>query len=159
MSKHMTWSTEQIEEWYLLHQAYSIDTPSIQFYNDLDRRRYAVKCEMVQHLNPFLDGDKPLREFNRVFQCKTQAEWNVFGLRGMSGGMFLNKLIKYVPDEESLARSLRIALSLPKDTREGQRRMQAFTSFLNEVILTQQVTRSQLQPARIPFLLSAWWHL
>src|SRR5258706_2045975 len=159
MSKQVTWSTEQIEEWYLLHQAYGMDTLSVQYYNDLDRRRYAVQCEMVQHLNSFLDGDKSMREFNRVFQRKTQAEWNVFGLRGMSGGMFLNKLIKYVPDEEGLAQSLRIALSVPKDSREGQRRMQAFAAFLNELILAKQVTRSQLQPARIPFLLSAWWHL
>jgi hypothetical protein len=114
---------------------------------------------MVEHLNFFISGHSSLREFNSLFQRKTQDEWNVFGLRGMSGGMFLNKLIKYVPDEEALVRRLRSALLVPDDAREGQRRMQIFDDFLNKLILAKQVSRSQLQPARAPFLLSAWWHL
>jgi len=47
----------------------------------------------------------------------------------------------------------------PEDTRDGQRHMQAFVRFLEGLIASQQVLRSQLQPARVPFFLSAWWHV
>jgi hypothetical protein len=88
-----------------------------------------------------------------------QVEWNVFGLRGTSGGMFFNMLVKYIPDEPLLARHLRSALTLPKDAHDGQRRMHSFVEFLGKLISRQYATRGQLQPARVPFFLSAWWHL
>jgi hypothetical protein len=37
--------------------------------------------------------------------------------------------------------------------------MRAFLEFLEETIASGQVTKAQLQPARAPFFLSAWWHL
>ena len=81
--------------------------------------------------------------------------------QGLSGGMFLNKLVKYVSDKQKLAQRLRKWLRVPitRDLRYGQRRMQGFIHFLDELITEQKATKSQLQPARVPFLLSAWWHL
>src|SRR5258708_17492934 len=61
-----------------------------------------------------------LKEFNTTFQQRTQGAWNVFRMRGTSGGMYLNKLVKYINDE-MLASHLRCGLRLPEDTREGQR--------------------------------------
>jgi hypothetical protein len=37
--------------------------------------------------------------------------------------------------------------------------MDGFIQFLEGLIASQQVLRSQLQPARVPFFLSGWWHL
>jgi len=77
----------------------------------------------------------------------------------MSGGMFLNKLVKYTPNEATFAHLLRLMIRAPEDMRDGQRQMQTFVRFLEGLIASQQVLRSQLQPARVPFFLSAWWHM
>lgn len=37
--------------------------------------------------------------------------------------------------------------------------MQAFLAFLDDLINSGAVERRQLQPARLPFFLSGWWHL
>ncbi len=77
----------------------------------------------------------------------------------MSGGLFLNKLIKHVPSRESLEYFLCVVLRDPDDMQEGQRMVQLFVQFLERLIASRQVERSQLQPIRTPFFLSAWWHV
>src|SRR5260370_34933783 len=79
-------------------------------------------------------------------------------MRVTSGGMYLNKIVKYI-HYEMLASHLRGGLRLPEDTREGQRHMQELTRYFEQLITHQKAPRSQLQPARIPFLLRACWHL
>jgi hypothetical protein len=155
----MGWSPEQIEQWRLRQRAYASDAASVMLHQDLDQRRSSVQQEMTLLLHSFLREEISVKTLNALFQQKMQAEWNVFSLRGMSGGMFFNKLVKYIPDEPLLTRHLRSVLALPKDTRDGQRRMHSFVQFLEEMISGQYVTRGQLQPARVPFFLSAWWHL
>jgi hypothetical protein len=154
----IVWSPEQIEQWRLRQCAYASDTASVLFHQDLDRRRWVVQQEMTQLLHSFQREEISVKTLNALFQQKMQAEWNVFGLRGMSGGMFFNKLVKYIPNETLLTQHLRSALALPKDIRDGQRRMYSFMQFLEKKISRQYVTRGQLQPARVPFFLSAWWH-
>jgi len=114
---------------------------------------------MIQCLNSFLDGAFTLKEFNTVFQQKTHHAWSDFHLQGMSGGLFFNKLVKYIPNEETFAHLLRMILRLPEEERDGQWQMQAFVRFLEGLIASQQVQRSQLQPTRVPFFLSFWWHV
>ena len=157
----MMWSNAQLEQWHERQQAFLADTLAVTQYQEIDQQRLQVQQEMVHLLKMFLEHEMSAKEFNAVFQQKTHGEWNVFGLRGLSGGMFLNKLVKYVSDEQKLAQRLRKWLYVPitTDTRYGQRRMQAFVHFLEELITEQKATKSQLQPARVPFLLSAWWHL
>lgn len=145
------WLPEQIEQWRLRQRAYASDATSVVLYQNLDQRRSAVQQEMTQLLHSFLQGEISVKAFNASFQQKMQVEWNVFGLRGTSGGMFFNRLVKYIPDEPLLARHLRSALTLPKDTHDGQRRMHSFVEFLGKMISRQYVTRGQLQPARVPF--------
>ncbi len=163
----MVWSNEQIEQWHLIQKAYLEDALSVTQNKHLDIQRVQAQQEMLQLLGSFLEGSVTLKEFNTVFQQKTHALWNAFSLRGMSGGLFLNKLVKHIPNEESLAHQLRSALRIPKiattshseDFWDGRKRMQSFTQFLEGWIASQQVLRSQLQPARVPFFLSVWWHL
>src|SRR6266849_6666348 len=52
-----------------------------------------------------------------------------------------------------------LMIHVPKDRREAQQRMQAFVRFLEGLITSQQVKRAQLQPARVPFFQSIWWHI
>jgi hypothetical protein len=64
-----------------------------------------------------------------------------------------------LPNEALLTRYLRSALLLPKDTWDAQRRMCSFVQFLEKMITSQHIPRGQLQSARVPFFLSARWHL
>jgi hypothetical protein len=153
------WSNKQIKQWQLTQRDYEQDTATVLHDTAVDQQRSLVQQEMIQTLFSFLEGLATLKGFNSVFQQKTHEAWNVFHLRGMSGGLFLNKLVKYIPSEEPFAHLLRLVLRVPEDVREGQQQMQAFMRFLEELIASQHVTRGQLQPARVPFFLSAWWHV
>jgi hypothetical protein len=155
----MVWSPDQLTQWRVIQQAYLADTSTVLMHQALDQRRLLVQRAMTHMLHAFLHGSIALQEFNALFQQKTQHDWNAFNLRGMSGGMFLNKLVKYITDRETLTTQLRAGFRLPEDTRDGQRKMQALTRYLERLIAMNVVTRSQLQPSRVPFLLSAWWHL
>ncbi len=154
----MLQSANLIEQWRVIQQEYLTDTPEVMAHQALDQRRLHVQEEMTQLLDAFLNRTITLKEFNTMFQQKTQGAWNVFRMRGTSGGMYLNKLVKYIEDD-TFTSHLRAGLRLPEDSRDGQRHMQELTRYFEHLITQQKVSRSQLQPARIPFLLSSWWHL
>ncbi len=146
------------EQWRITQHEYLADVLTVTVHQAIDERRLHVQQEMMQLLVAFLNRTITLKEFNATFQQKTQGAWNVFGMRGSSGGMYLNKLLKYV-DDDAFASHLRAGLRLPEDTREGQQRMQELTHYFERLITQQKASRAHLQPARIPFLLSSWWHL
>lgn len=157
-TKTMVWSKAQIDQWQNRAQKYFSGSAPIKSCKDTYQQRAQVQQQMLRVLNSFLDGSVTLREFNHIFQKKAHEEWNVLHLRGMSGGMFLNKLIKYVPEEDIFSHLLRMILRVPADQQDGQRHMRAFVRFLEGIIAAGQATRLQLQPARVPFFLSVWWH-
>jgi hypothetical protein len=125
----------------------------------LDVQRLADQKEMVELLNLYLAGKTTTEELRSTFDRKTRKEWNTFGLKGMSGAMFLNMLVKHIADERALAEQLRLVLSLPEDTTNGQKQMQLFFQYLEDVIKSKQATKRETQPARTPFFIGAWWHL
>jgi hypothetical protein len=151
-------SPDLIGQWRVTQQAYLADKPTVMAHQALDQRRLHMQQELRQLLDAFLKRAITLKEFNATFQQQTQGTRNVFRLRGTSGGLFLNRLVKYL-DDESLTAHLRSGLRLPEDCGEGQRQMQELTHYFERLITQQEVARSQVQPARIPFLLSAWWHV
>ncbi|GLV54393.1 hypothetical protein KDH_12400 [Dictyobacter sp. S3.2.2.5] len=73
--------------------------------------------------------------------------------------MCFHELLNDVPDDELLVRRLRSVLPAPTRTREGKRAMLSFFRFLDIMIAQQRINREQIQPARVPFFLSAWWYL
>jgi len=154
----MLQSPDLVEQWRITQQEYLTDIQMVIANQALDQLRLQVQQEMMQLLVAFLNRSITLKEFNARFQQKTQGAWNVFRMRGTSGGMYLNKLVKYI-DDESLTSHLRTCLRLPEDTREAQRQMQELTHYFERLIAQHKGLRSHLQPARIPFLLSACWHL
>ncbi len=109
----MLGSPDLIEQWRITQQEYLTDTPTVMAHQALDQRRLQVQQEMVQVLVAFLSRTMTLKEFNATFQQKTQGAWNVFRMRGTSGGMYLNKLLKYV-DDDAFASHLRSGLRLPE---------------------------------------------
>src|SRR5712692_3058725 len=153
------WSSEQIVWWRSRQKAYLEDKTAVEHDQAIDLQRASVQQEILQVLNSFLDGTTSLKEFNTLFQQRTHEKWSVFHLRGMSGGLFFNQLVQRVPNEETFAHLLRLMIHVPDGKREAQQRMQAFIRFLEGLISSQQVQRAQLQPARVPFFQSIWWHI
>ncbi len=154
----MLQSANLIDQWRVIQQEYLTDTPVVMAHQALDQRRLHMQEEMSQLLDDFLNRAITLKEFNMTFQQKTQGAWNVFRMRGTSGGMYLNKLVKYI-DDDTFTSHLRAGLRLPEDSREGQQHMQELTHYFERLITQQKAPRAHLQPARIPFLLSSCWHL
>jgi hypothetical protein len=151
-------SVNLIEQWRATQQEYLADAAVVMMHQAIDERRLRVQQEMTEVLGAFLNRSMTLKEFNALFQQKTQGTLNVFRMRGTSGGMYLNKLVKYI-DDETLTSHLQFGLRLPEDTREAQQQMQDLTHYFERLITQDNGLRSHLQPARIPFLLSACWHL
>jgi hypothetical protein len=156
--KMMVWSNERIQWWRSRQKAYLEDKAAVERDKLIDLQRIQAQQEMLQSLNSFLDGKFSLKEFNATFQQCTNDRWGAFHLRGMSGGLFFNKLVKHVPNEDTFAHLLRLMILAPEDVREAQQRLQAFVRFVEGLISSKQVQRAQLQPARVPFFLSIWWH-
>jgi hypothetical protein len=114
---------------------------------------------MVDFLEKYLNGEISTKQFKEIFDLKTRSQWNTFGLKGLSGGMFLNLLVNHVSDEPALTDQLYLVLPVPKDADDGRERMLVFLKFLERLISSHQATKKQIQPARTPFFISGWWHL
>ena len=145
--------------WRSRQKVYLVDRTAVGQDQAIDLQRTCVRQEILQVLNSFLDGSIGLKAFNATFQRRTHSGWNVFHVQGMSGGLFFNQLVQRVPNEETFAHLFRLMIHVPEDRREAQQRLQAFVRFLEELIASQQVQRAQLQPARVPFFQSIWWHI
>lgn len=126
---------------------------------DDDKAREAARTEMLAVLGDFLSGSMSIEAFRDLFHRKTAIEWDVFGLKGMSGAMFLNTLVKYIPDRDELDAIFKSTVRVPKDSDDAENKMCLFSDYLDNLIGTGQVKKRIIQPARMPFFFSAWWHI
>lgn len=149
----------QIDHWRMRWEEMTGDAEWIAFHEQRDAQRLVVQQEQLGLLSRFLAAEVSVDELRKTYDHKTKTDWDVFGLKGMSGAMFLNRLVKYVPDLDALSSHLRRVLPLPAGIVEGREQMQAFFDFQNQVIETSHATKNQLQPARTPFFASSWWHI
>jgi len=155
----VTLSDNQIERWRSRNEEFMSDLQQVTYYKHLDNRRLVVQKDMIEFLESYMAGEISTVNFKEKFDRETRKKWDTFGLKGMSGGMFLNKLVNLIPNQNALADQLRSALKVPKSVEDGQICMQAFLDFIEEMISSHQVTKQQIQPARTPFFISAWWHI
>lgn len=135
------------------------DAADIAFNRSRDKRRHVVRQQMLAFLDEFLSNRISLREFKETFDRKTRREWDTFGLKGTSGAMFLNTLVKHLPDQQAITVQLQRVLPLPQDAAEGRTRLQSFYDYLMGLIQRGTITRRQVQPMRATFFVSSWWHL
>ena len=150
---------EQLAFWREREAERQQDAAHLAHNQQRDERRRAVRAEMLPFLADFLDERISLKAFKDTFDKKTRKEWDVFGLKGMSGAMFLNTLVKHMPDQATVADQLRRVLPVPSEVTEGRARLQAFYDFLVEAVQRGDVSRSQVQPVRAMFFVSGWWHV
>lgn len=142
-----------------LLDAAAADAPWRSERDSRNERRLTVVPQLLTLLQELRDGAIALPAFRETFDARTRKDWDVFGLKGMSGAMFLNKLVLHVPDQTSLRRELLAAVAVPEDVSGAKKQMAAFLRFLDAMISAGDVSKMKLQPGRAPFFLSAWWHL
>lgn len=131
-------------------------------YADEDQARRAALPAMRQLLKSFLDEKIGPEEFREQFDRRTRSrdEWFYFGFGGMSGGMFLNKLLKHLPQHEGeLGEQLRDLLALPVDETQARSALSRFCDWIDARIVAGDSTKAALRPASASFLASAWWHV
>jgi hypothetical protein len=148
----------QLQSLTALVEQTNADAAWTQRRADLNRRRELVVREMQDLLKRFLTNQLALRELKETFDQKTRNEWNVFGLKGTSGAMFLNMLVNNTRDSEAVARELKAALPLPT-APEAESRMRQCFRFLENLSQSDGITGAGVRPNRVPFFLSAWWHI
>ena len=127
------------------------------------RLRDAKRTETLPKINDlvqqFLHRGLAITEFRETFDRKTKNEWDLFGLKGLSGAMFLNKLVKHLSDQDELTRELQTALAVPTDEAAARLQLDALTGYLDRKIEEGAATRADLQPNRALLLVSAIWHM
>jgi MoxR-like ATPase len=122
--------------------------------------RKAAIGDIASFVSAFIAGGVSADELRSTFDQKTRSgsEWTAFGFGGPSAGMFLNMLLKYVPEREELIRQLKAVLRLPPNETAGFQQMEEFRNYLEALLSSGAVTRSQVQVKRMAFLISAFWH-
>jgi len=136
------------------------DTDALQELKRRDEQRKKVAPTLLAFVDDFVRGDVAVEVFKQNFDSRTRKEWDGFGLKGMSGAMVVNKLVnKLASQRTDLADTLRRSIAFP-DTREGGlRQMSELLRWLNGLVEAKIVTKADVQPRRVPFLLSTLWYV
>ncbi len=146
-------------KWIGLRSNFEQDSKSQAFYDEIDAKRLKIVQEMNDFLREFLSKNFELEKFQVTFDKNTRTVWGTFGLKGMSGAMFLNKLNKHLSDSSQTGLELREVLAIPKDRDSALSKMKKFEQYLEKVIGDGKARRIQIQPGRFPFFVSSWWHV
>lgn len=149
----------KIERWRLLHEEANSDAEWLEYHRERDARRVVAQQGLLELLDGYLEGRIDTERFRSIFDSRTRGDWDLFGIKGFSGAMFLNMLVKYIPNQEVLTDHLRMVLPAPESAHSGREKMGRLQRFIDDLIASGEVLKSQLQPAHIPFFVSAWWHL
>lgn len=148
-----------VVRWQDLEKESRADEASWEQYAREDALRKTIAKEMAELLKQFLGGEVGTDVLRETFDKKTRNEWDAFGFKGMSGAMFLNMLVKHLAEKADLAALLKAVLPVPADTDQGCKQMRSFFDRLQQYVASGVVTKAQIQAARVPFFVSAWWHV
>lgn len=149
-----------LEQWKKRLEAMRADREFMGEHARRDDQRVWVREEIRSLIGEFLTEHIEFERLRAVFDTRTRGDWDVFGLKGLSGAMFLNTLVKHLPAQSAdIAARLRAVLPPPKSDVDARTRMQAFHDRLVELIDLGVTTRRHVQPSRVPFFVSAIWHL
>lgn len=151
---------KRLETWRADLERMRADEAFRKEWEDLGARRREVVPQMQELISDFLDDRIGLEELRAAIDVRTRNEWDVFGLKGMSGAMFLNMLVRYLPeDRDEVSALLRQAIHVPRDDSDARHRFASLYDQLEEYIESGVVPRRQIQPSRSSFFLSALWHI
>jgi len=113
---------------------------------------------MVPFLASFIAGETDLETFRAALDRRSRKEWDWFGLKGMTGAMFVNLLVRKLwKSAEALRNALRSSLRVPRDTDEAEASIRALLDFLEQRIEAGDASRGDLHPGCAAYFLSACW--
>ena len=150
---------DTIERWREYWDQARADAAWLDRQRVRDVKRREILPQIRDLIVEFLQGHVSLSDFRETFDHKTRNEWDLFGLKGMSGAMFLNKLVKYLPDQEEITEKLQQAVHVPSSEADAREKLHGLMKYLDEQIEAGVATGAGLQPNRAPFFVSACWHV
>jgi len=103
----------QTASWRMLREEWATDSAAVAECETWARDRARVRPQMFALLQRFLHGAIGLEQFRSTFDRRTRTDWDAFALKGASGAMFLNALVKHTEHRVVLARQLRAAFRGP----------------------------------------------
>lgn len=148
-----------IDRWKDYWRDANADTAWRAYHDNEDKQREQVRAEILELVHRFQSGSISIDQMRAEFDKRTRNEWDLFGLKGMSGAMFLNKLVKHIPDQDLLTTQFKAVISAPDDEVEAESKLGVFAAFLQQQIAEGNATKGDLQPARAPYLISGFWHM
>jgi len=152
-------SAHVVDRWRELWKDAARDEAWLERQKLRDTKRRDVLPEIDELVKRFLEGGVSISAFRETFDHKTRNEWDFFGLKGMSGAMFLNKLVKHLPDQDKTTQALRTTLRAPRDEASAREQIDRLLRHLDAQIEGGAATRGELQPNRAAFFVSALWHV
>lgn len=139
----------QTASWRMLREEWAADSAAVAECESWERERARVRPQMGALVQRFLGGAIGLEQFRSTFDRRTRTDWDAFALKGASGAMFLNTLVKHSEHRVVLARQLRAAFRAPKTVDDA-------TAQLDELI---GVVAPLSLPTHAVFFATMWWHL
>jgi hypothetical protein len=136
------------------------DLAFVARHHERDARRRRVRAEIVDLFDRFADGRIQLAQFREIYHRGTAKDWDFFGLKGLSGAMFLNTLVKHLPGYvDEITAKLRESIKLPATENEARVKMRALFDRLIELINLGELSARDVQSTRVPFFVSSAWHI
>jgi MoxR-like ATPase len=123
-----------------------------------DQKRLEILPLLADLVRQFTKNKISFDSFRNTLARKVQNEWNVFGLNAYSGAKYLNDLHKHLSGDSDFPEQLRATYSLPQSTADARAKIKALIDYLERQVAAGIATKRELQPNRVPFLASAFWH-
>lgn len=135
------------------------DEAWLRAWDEKTKGRREVLPQMAGLLEDFLAERIGIEELRSQYDRKTRKEWDYFGFKGFGGAMFLNMIVKHLPEEPGAAAALRAVLPKPPDDTTARARLEELRRYLRRQRDEGLLTETQANEANIPFFVSAWWHI
>ena len=157
----------QTESWRMLREEWTADAAAVTECETWVRDRARVRPEMVALLQRFLRGAIGLEQFRSTFDRRTRTDWDTFALKGASGAMFLNALVKHTKHRVVLARQLRTAFRGPGSVDVAAGKLAELVGAVAPPALPLDgvdqgegsAARSPVAPTNAVFFTTMCWHL
>jgi hypothetical protein len=147
-----------VDRWRAYLHAANEDSEYLERHRLRDKRRLEVNPALGELVGSFAKGQTSLADFKEQFDSKTRVEWEVLGLKGPAGAMFLNQVAKNVPDREAAERIMRAAAKVPVSTDDARTKIDEVVGFLDRQQESGALGWNAVRSANAPFFLSACWN-
>ena len=157
----------QTASWRMLREEWAADPVAVAECETWARDRARVRPQMVALLERFLRGAIGLEQFRSTFDRRTRTDWDAFALKGASGAMFVNALVKHTEHRVLLARQLRAAFRGPSSVDVAAAQLAELIGAITPPALPldgdeqreSSVARSVVAPTNAVFFTTMCWHL